>query len=97
MLKFKLLYGVVIQYIIYSGLMITGGDPESAGLSAEIFAPSSGLHCSLPEIPGGARYKDIIENWTIYGGGKHTNTRTSGLSLKDGTWQTATATLLDRR
>ena len=71
-----------------SALLITGSwSDDGAGNSVEVFIPSTGQHCLLPDIPGEVRWAHTTEQMTICGG---FNTRTSCLTLTDGTWQTST-------
>jgi len=70
-------------------LLITGGNGDSAGNSVEVFIPSTGQHCHLPDIPGGGRYSHTMDGVTLCGG-YNTNTSTSCLTLTDGTWETST-------
>ena len=77
---------------IISALLITGG--SGTGNSVEMFVPSSGRHCNLPDIPGGRRVDHTMEKLTICGGGYYTSTFC--LTLTDGTWETST-TLREER
>ena len=80
---------------IYSGLVISGGSPlDSAGSTVEVFIPSTGQHCQLPDMPGDPRYGHTMEDLMVCGGGGSTGR--SCLSLTDGTWETTT-TLVERR
>ena len=72
-----------------SGLVMAGGYERS---SVEMFVPSSGYHCHLPDLPQ-ERYYHTMEGLTVCGGG---TSQTSCLSLTNGTWQTS-ASLLERR
>merc|ERR1719300_1802563 len=75
-------------------LIISGGEPQdSAGNSVEVYVPSTGQHCQLPDLPGEKRDWHTMEEMMVCGG---YYTRTSCLTLIDGTWQT-TITLLDER
>ena len=82
--------------ILYSGLLISGGFPwNSVGTSVEVFVPSTGQHCQLPELLD-KRYYHSMEQMTVCGG-YETDAGTSCLSLTaDGTWENTT-TLLERR
>ena len=84
------------KYVIISALLITGGG-GSAGNSVEVFIPSTGQHCHLPDIPGGVREGHTIEGVTLCGGDyMSTETKTSCLTFIDGTWETST-TLQEER
>ena len=65
----------------------------SVGNSVEVYIPSTGQHCQLPDLPGDPRYFHTMEEMTVCGG--YYGTRTC-LTLIDGTWQTTT-TLLEER
>ena len=80
--------------ILYLGLIISGGSPSSSYQSVEVFVPSTGQHCTLPDLPA-RRYKHTMEEMVVYGGGD-SGTRTSCLALTDDGWETTT-TLLERR
>jgi len=79
------------------GLIISGGYPSgSVGKSVEVYVPSSGQHCELPDLPASI-YGHTMEDRRICGGGYSDTTRTSCLSLtEEGTWN-KTATLLEER
>ena len=62
----------------------------------EVFVPSTGQHCQLPDLPGDPRYAHTMEEMTVCGGGYNDSTTTSCLTLIDGAWQTTT-TLLEQR
>ena len=89
---------------LYSALIISGGysdnidnsDDYSVFNSVEVFVPSTDKHCQLPDMPGDGRYYHTMEEMTVCGGGFYNKTRTSCLTLIDGTWKT-TYTLLERR
>ena len=78
--------------IFNSGLIISGGGfSESVGKSVEVFVPSTGQHCKLPDMPG-RRYKHTMDAKTVCGG-----VDTFCLSLTDvGTWE-RTCTLLTKK
>ena len=63
----------------------------------EVFVPSTGQQCELPDLPGG-RYYHTMENMTVYGGWDSGDEEvTSCLTLTaDGTWE-RTATLEEER
>ena len=75
--------------------MISGGSPSSSvGKSVEVFVPSTGQHCTLPDLPA-KRFYHTMEEMVVCGGGDN-DTWTSCLSLTDDGWETTT-TLLERR
>ena len=79
--------------ILYSGLIISGGEPSgSAGQSVELYSPSTGQHCQLPDLPD-RRYWHSMEKKTICGGG---DTPASCLTLNSSGWETTTD-LLEQR
>ena len=53
--------------MLYSGLLITGGYSDSVGQSVEVYVPSTGQHCQLPDLPD-KRYAHTMEKTTICGG-----------------------------
>ena len=67
----------------------------SSGHYVEVFVPSTGVHCQLPDLPGDSRLGHAMEELTLCGGSYYNNTRTSCLTLVEGTWQTTA--LLERR
>ena len=77
---------------IYSGLIISGGE-NRAGLSAEVFVPSTGKHCQLPDMPGQSRAFHTMEKMMMCGGSQ---TAKSCLTLIDGIWKETTTLLVDR-
>ena len=80
-----------------SALIISGGLPrEPVPNSVEVFVPSTGQHCQLPDLPGDPRDHHTMEEMTVCGGYYSTSSETSCLTLIDGTWQTTT-TLLEKR
>ena len=82
--------------LIFSGLIISGGLPtDIVGSSVEVFVPSTGQHCQLPDMTGEPRYFHSMEETTVCGG-ELENTRKSCLALTDKTWQTR-ATLVEKR
>jgi len=75
------------------GLIISGGYPrDSASQSVEVYVPSTGQHCQLPDLPD-RRYWHTMEKMTVCGGG---DTLTSCLTLTDAGWE-VTTTLLEWR
>ena len=88
---------VNIMNILYSGLIISGGYLYNDGSiqSVEVYIPSTGQHCELPDMPDGRHYHSM-EGMEVCGG-DDTDTQTSCLSLTDeGTWE-RTTTLLEKR
>jgi len=90
-------------YKIAAGLalIISGGSPiDSAGISVEVFVPSTGQHCQLPSLPGGPRSDHSINDRTICGGGVYnvySASRRSCLTLNsNGNWLETTS-LLEQR
>ena len=82
--------------ILYLGLTISGGLPSnSAGKLVEVFVPSTGQHCTLPDLPA-MRSGHTMEEMVVCGGGFYNDTRTSCLALSDDGWETTT-TLLEGR
>ena len=85
---------------LYSALIISGGysdnidnsDDYSVYNSVEVFVPSTGKHCQLPDMPGD--WEDhTMEGLMVCGGWWEEK---SCITLIDGTWQTTT-TLLEER
>ena len=77
-------------------MIISGGQPpDSVGNSVEVYIPSTGQHCQLPDLSGYPRNYHTMEEMMVCGGA-YTSTVTSCLTLIDGTWQTTT-TLLESR
>ena len=83
--------------ILYSGLIISGGSPSSSvGQSVEVYVPSTGQHCQLPDLLD-VRLDHSMEKMTVCGGGEYdSGTRTSCLTLTDAGWE-VTTTLLEER
>ena len=63
--------------------------------SVEVYIPSTGQHCQLPDLPEW-RMEHTMENMTVFGGGETNDTRTSFLTLTDNGWE-RTTTLLEER
>ena len=78
--------------ISYLGLIISGGSPADSGQSVEVYVPSTGQHCQLPDLPD-RRYLHTMEKMTVCGG---EDTRTSCITLTGDGWENTT-TLLERR
>lgn len=76
-------------------LIISGGNSGTSGNSVEVFVPSTGQHCQLPDIPGDPRHLHTMEGRTVCGGSSQ-STWGSCLTLTDIGWETS-ATLLERR
>merc|ERR1719210_2733070 len=72
-------------------LIISGGD--SVGNTVEVFVPSTGQHCQLPDLPD-TIFAHTMEEMTVCGG--LSSTTRSCLTLIDGTWQTTTTLLASR-
>ena len=80
--------------IFYSGLIISGGEGSDSTLkSAEVYVPSTGQHCQLPDMPV-ERSGHTMEGMVVCGGYSG-DTETSCLTLTDG-WE-KTTTLQERR
>ena len=85
--------------LLYSGLIISGGDPvDTAGRSVEVYAPSTGQQCRLADLPDVRRYH-TMEAKTVCGGLKNEiyydaendDTLTSCITLTSaGTWKKTT-------
>ena len=73
-----------------SGLIISGGN------TAEVFVPSTGQNCQLPEIPGASRIQHTMEKMILCGG---SNAMKSCITFMPdlGTWQTTTSSLQKSR
>ena len=83
------------QYL-FSALLISGGSPSASGKSVEVFVPSTGQHCALPDLPN-LRHSHTIEGMVLCGGGTSgIGTMTTCLTLNGTGWETTT-TLLERR
>ena len=89
---------IEMEHFQYSALVISGGFgyEDGVGNTVEVFIPSTGQHCQLPDLPGIIRHHHTMEEMTVCGGGGCTSTMTSCLTLIDGTWQNTT-TLLENR
>ena len=84
-------------YISYLGLVISGGAPsDSAAQSVEVYVPSTGQHCLLPDLPD-RRDGHTMEKMTVCGGGGYnSDTETSCITLTGEGWENTT-TLLEQR
>ena len=70
--------------------------PDTVGTSVEVYVPSTGQHCQLPDLPAW-RYGHSMEEKTLCGGGADSDTATSCFSLtEEGTWE-KTTDLLEAR
>ena len=68
---------------------------DVAGQSVEVYVPSTGQQCKLPDLPD-VRYVHTMEAKTVCGG-YETEVRTSCITLTSpGTWE-KTSTLLNAR
>ena len=75
--------------------MISGSDGgSSVGRTAEVYVPSTGQHCWLPDLPEARRYHSQDGN-TVCGGNIYETTR-SCLTLTDAGWE-VTTTLQEER
>ena len=76
--------------------MISGSwHSGSVGRTAEVYVPSTGQHCRLPDMPD--RRRAHTQNVkTLCGGEYSTDTQTSCLTLTDAGWE-VTTTLLEER
>ena len=81
--------------ISYSGILITGGSSSSAGHTVELYVPSTGQHCQLPDLPDNTG-EHTLENLVLCGGWGSTNTSWSCLTLTGDGWE-RTTTLLEER
>ena len=77
-----------MEHFQYSALVISGGFgyEDGVGNTVEVFIPSTGQHCQLPDLPGDGRNYHTMEGMTVCGG-SYTSTQTSCLTLRDGTWE----------
>jgi len=80
-------------------LIISGGQPsdpsDSVSASVEVYVPSTGKHCQLPDLPD-RRDRHTLENMMVCGGYR-SGTRKSCLTLTDAVWEVTTTTLLEDR
>ena len=95
------IYKVIVSIAAGLALIISGGYPiDSAGISVEVFVPTTGQHCQLPSLPGGSRSDHSINDKTICGGGVYgvnSASRRSCLTLNsNGNWLETTS-LLEQR
>ena len=75
--------------------MISGHySSESVGRTAEVYVPSTGQHCQLPDLPDPRVYHSQEVNTVC--GGLNSDTRTSCLTLTEDGWE-RTSTLLEER
>ena len=81
--------------VLYLGLIISGGHSSGVRKSVEMFVPSTGQHCTLPDLPEG-RFYHTMEGMVVCGGMNSLTVGTSCLTLTDAGWETTT-TLLKRR
>ena len=84
----------VFNTISCSGLIISGGQSRVDVDSVEVFVPSTGRRCKLPELPE-RRYFHTMEGMMLCGGEGDSDGSTC-LSLTDGRWE-RTTTLIERR
>ena len=79
-------------------MVISGSESgsDNAGQSVEVYVPSTGQSCELPDLPGNDEYdRHIMEGLMVCGG--QFVLEDSCLTLKDGTWDTTTASLQEDR
>ena len=87
------------MYSIYQALMISGGAPSgSVGTKVEVYVPSTGQHCSYPDMPIRRYHHSLETDRTVCGGAPDSGTPTSCIQLNDlGVWETKTTGLLEER
>ena len=77
------------------GLIIAGSwtanSSSDVRKSVEVFVPSTGQHCTLPDLPA-KRMQHTMEGFVLCGG-YDVATRTSCLTLTDAGWETTTTLL----
>ena len=72
------------------------GDIYYGGQSVEVYVPSTGQHCQLPDLPA-MRFQHTMLDTLVCGGEPSSDTQTSCLRLTaNGTWERKT-TLLEKR
>ena len=78
-------------------MIISGGYPsDTASQSVEVYVPSTGQHCQLPDLPDKRAYH-TMEKTTVCGGGDYNSgPSTSCVTLTDDGWE-RTTTLLESR
>ena len=86
------LYGCFLTVYIYLGLIISGGE-GNVGNSVEVFVPSTGHHCLLPDTVWQHRQHSMEKN--VICGGHHPAWKYC-FTLTNGTWE-FTTTLLEQR
>ena len=76
--------------------MISGSrGSDSVGRTVEVYVPSTGQHCQLPDLPDWRRgHSQDVK--TLCGGEYSSDTQTSCLTLTDAGWE-VTTTLLEGR
>ena len=75
--------------------MISGSGADSVGRTSEVYVPSTGQHCQLPDLPDWRRcHSQNVK--TLCGGFDGFDARRSCLTLTDNGWETTT-TLLEER
>ena len=65
------------------------GPGSSIGTSVEVFVPSTGQQCRLPDLPENRR-RHTMEKMTVCGGMEGRYIETSCLTLSNGIWDTTT-------
>ena len=89
----SLLISISVMHIYYSALIISGnGAIGRDSQSVELYVPSTGLHCQLPDLPD-RREDHSMEGMVICGG---LQTETSCLTLTSAGWETTTDLLEER-
>ena len=86
-----------LRHPVYSGIMLTGTIPVNVdGKSVEVFVPSTGQQCELPDLPE-PRYGHIQYKQTLCGGDDRDNISKSCISLDSGGKWVETTTLREDR
>ena len=68
-------------------MMIAAGNHYgSVGKKVEMFVPSTGHHCKMPDLPD-YRYHHTLEAMTVCGGSYGDITKLSCQTLTDGSWE----------
>ena len=71
---------------------MSGSRYDDGGKSVEVFVPSTGQQCQLPDLPGNLQLHSM-EKMTVCGG---EGGKTFCLSLTDGAWKKTTSLLESR-
>ena len=88
-----------ILHLLYSALVISGGyldlrPSDSTTKSVELYQPSTGKHCQLPDLPDRRDGHSMEGN--VICGGVEGDSRTSCLTLASSGWETTTDLLEER-